>query len=198
MNSSDTCIAFADTDRIARGTVADVALAARRHLDADADACILVFDATTSEPVELDLRGDADDIRARYATTPGIDPVAEAPTPRGPGRPKLGVVAREVTLLPRHWEWLASQPGGASVTLRKLVENARRDSAGTDRARRAQDTAYRFMQAMAGNEPGFQEALRAMYAGDSATFELHTADWPTDVRDHARELAAEAFSAGEK
>ena len=92
-------------------------------------------------------------------------------TPRGRGRPKLGVVAREVTLLPRHWDWLNSQSGGASVALRKLVEAARLAGDDKDRTRHAQEAAYRFMTALAGNLPGYEEATRALYAADPARFD---------------------------
>ena len=113
--------------------------------------------------------------------------------PRGPGRPKLGVVAREITLLPRHWDWLNTQPGGASVALRKLVEQARHASEGKDRIRQSQEATYRFMVAMAGDRPGFEEATRALFAGDSDRFDREIASWPIDVRDHARQLAAIAL-----
>ena len=113
--------------------------------------------------------------------------------PRGPGRPKLGVVAREITLLPRHWEWLAQQPGGASVAIRKLVEEARRTGEDKDRIRAGQEAAYRFMSAMAGNKPHYEEAIRALFAGDPVRFEELIAGWPADVRDHAARLAERAF-----
>ena len=103
------------------------------------------------------------------------------------------MIGREVTLLPRHWEWLNSQPGGASVTLRKLVEEARRTLAGKERRRRAQDSAYRFMTAMAGDLPGYEEACRALFAADSARFASEVVAWPQDVREHARMLAEDAF-----
>jgi uncharacterized protein len=119
--------------------------------------------------------------------------VQASATPRGPGRPKLGVVAREVTLLPRHWEWLAQQPGGASVALRKLVEEARRANKDKDRVRQAQEAAYRFIAAMGENKPHYEEVARALFAGDAARFEAWTASWPSDVREHARRLAAAAF-----
>jgi hypothetical protein len=120
---------------------------------------------------------------------------ADPPAPvRGPGRPKLGVVAREVTLLPRHWEWLGRQPGGASVALRKLVEDARRANGGKDRIREAREAAYRFMSAMAGNEPGFEEATRALFAGARGAFEANVAGWPHDVKAHARRLAEPSFA----
>ena len=113
--------------------------------------------------------------------------------PRGPGRPKLGVVAREVTLLPRHWDWLAQQPGGASVAFRRLVDAARRSGEDGDRVRRAQDAAYRFMSAMAGDRPHYEEAIRALFANDPARFEKLIAGWPADVRDHTLMLAENAF-----
>ncbi len=118
----------------------------------------------------------------------------DAQTQRGPGRPKLGVVAREVTLLPRHWDWLNSQPGGASVALRKLVEEARKSHSGKDRRREAQNAAYKFLTAMAGNEQGFEEALRALFAGDHERFEQFSEAWPADVRDHGRMLAEASFA----
>jgi hypothetical protein len=105
------------------------------------------------------------------------------------------VVAREVTLLPRHWDWLAKQPGGASVTLRKLVEDARRANSNVANARDAQERAYKFMSAMAGNRPGFEEATRALFAKDRPAFEKLIRDWPPGIRDYAEALAAGAFAA---
>jgi hypothetical protein len=99
------------------------------------------------------------------------------------------VVAREVTLLPRHWDWLTSQAGGASVALRRLVDEARRTSGDRDRVRAAQEAAYHFMSAMAGNLPGFEEAARALFAYDRRRFADLIAEWPPDVRDHAVKLA---------
>jgi hypothetical protein len=103
-------------------------------------------------------------------------------------------VAREVTLLPRHWAWLGEQPGGASVALRKLVDAARKANEGKDRLRRAQDSTYRFMSAMAGNFTGFEEAVRALFGGDAARFEKFVAKWPAGVRHHAMKLAASVFA----
>lgn len=194
---SPRCIAFAGTRRIASGEMAHVALKTKEFIDRGDPAPVLLFDAETSEPVDVDFRGTADDVLKRLARKARKSAAAAAPpepeAPRGPGRPKLGVIAREVTLLPRHWEWLNSQPGGASVTLRKLVEEARRANADKDRVRRAQESAYRFMSAMAGNQPGFEEATRALFADKPERFQELTARWPADVRDHARKLAAAAF-----
>lgn len=184
------CTAFAGSRRIASGELAEVALAAKAVIDRGEEAPILIFDDESSRPVELDFRGTAEEVLTRLAV-----PVPEKTAPRGPGRPKLGVVAREVTLLPRHWDWLNSQPGGASVALRKLVEEARRALQSKDRARQAQEAAYRFMAAMAGNQPGFEEASRALFAGGQARFAELSEPWPADIRDHARKLAADAFGA---
>lgn len=189
-----TCTAFAGFKRIASGPPDEVALAVKVAMDAKADQPLLVFDDVSGAPMDFDLRGSPQDILARLA--PEGTPDQRAEPARGPGRPKLGVVAREVTLLPRHWDWLAAQPGGASVALRKLVDAARASHAGADRRRLAQQAADRFMSALAGNEPGYEEAARALYAGDRARFEQSMVAWPADVRDHAHRLAAAAFDDG--
>ena len=192
------CIAFVDDRRLAEGKPLEVALTLKEIVEQKTPERLLVFDRETSRPVELDLRGSVEELERRY----GLDPDDQAttkPTPdppsKGRGRPKLGVVGREVTLLPRHWEWLASQPGGASVTLRKLVEQARRASVDADRQRKAQDATYRFMVAIAGDRPGFEEAIRALFAGDPQRFAEQTDAWPPEVAEHARWLAGPAFEA---
>jgi uncharacterized protein len=184
------CTAFAGSRRIATGELLEVVRAAKTVVDHDPSAAILIFDDLTSEPIEIDFRGrESDVVRRLDASQP--PPANEAP--RGRGRPKLGVVAREVTLLPRHWEWLTQQPGGASVTLRRLVDDARRSSGGRDRTRAAQEATYRFMSVMAGNEAGFEEAARALFAPDPVRFTEHITAWPPDVRQHVARLAANAF-----
>jgi hypothetical protein len=132
--------------------------------------------------------------RMRDTPVPAPAEAEDTSGKRGPGRPKLGVVGHEVTLLPRHWDWLNSQPGGASVSLRKLVDRARKANQGTDRIRRAQEAVYRFMVAVGGNLAGFEEAARALFAGDSDRFNECIAGWPVDVRDYSLQLAAGAFA----
>jgi hypothetical protein len=194
---SDVAIIAFEGDRcLASGDLRSVVRAAKQALDRRKEASILIFDGATSAPVEIDFRGSIAEVLARLpesAGTPAPTEDAAQAAPRGPGRPKLGVVAREVTLLPRHWEWLAQQSGGASVALRKLVDEARRANRDKDRIRQAQEAAYRFMAAMAENKPHVEEVARALFAGDAAQFETWTASWPADVRDHARRLAARAF-----
>jgi uncharacterized protein len=189
-------IAFDGDRRIAGGDLREVVRTAKELLDRRKDAAILVFDGVTSGPVDIDFRGTVADVQARLPNRADVPATAEdavPSTPRGPGRPKLGVVAREVTLLPRHWDWLAQQSGGASVALRRLVEEARRTGEDSHRIRRAQEAAYRFMSAMAGNKPHYEDAIRALYANDPARFEKLIAAWPADVRDHALALAEPAF-----
>jgi hypothetical protein len=191
--SDPAFVAFDGERQIAAGMLREVALAAKQILDRRTDASVLVFDGLSSNAVDLDFRGSVDDVLARLPAekNPGIEP--PSPAARGPGRPKLGVVAREITLLPRHWEWLGRQPGGASVAIRKLVDDARRGSESSDRVRAGQDATYRFMSAMAGNRPHFEEAIRALFAPNPSRFRELIAQWPTDIRDHAARLAARAF-----
>jgi hypothetical protein len=186
------CTAFEGARCIATGDLAEVASKSKAAVDKGRQ--VLIFDDASSEPIEVDFRGTVEDVLHRLAERDRKESAAVATEmPRGPGRPKLGVVAREVTLLPRHWDWLNAQPGGASVALRKLVETARRANEGKDRVRQSQEAAYRFMSAMAGNRPGFEEATRALFAGRREHFDQLIAPWPRDVRDHAKKLAALAF-----
>jgi hypothetical protein len=181
---SGSYVAFEGERLIAVGPKLEVAVAAQARLAQAPDACLLIFDPDGRQ-VDFDLRGGPWDIALRLGEGESA--------PRGRGRPKLGVTAREVTLLPRHWEWLAGQPGGASVALRKLVEAARRESEGPDRRRAARDAAYRFASVMAGDRPGFEAMSRALFAGDAVGFAARIVDWPADIGDHLRTLAGEAF-----
>lgn len=186
-----TFTAFVGQRRLASGTAGDVALAIKRATQPLYQP-IMIFDDGTGRSIDFDLRGDDREVLARLAKLmpPPATENTEAPSePRGRGRPKLGVVAREVTLLPRHWEWLNAQAGGASVALRKLVDEARRASGAKDRERQARDAAYHFMSTMAGDLPQFEEASRALFADDRRRFTGLIADWPTDIRDHIVKLA---------
>jgi hypothetical protein len=169
--------AFHQQRRISTGSVANIALFLKGKPQGD----VLVFDDSTGHQIDFDSTGTANEIALRDP-----DPI---PAERGRGRPKLGVIPREVTLLPRHWDWLNSQPGGASVALRKLVDEARRSSGDRDRIRAAQEAAYRFISAIGGNLPEFEEATRALFAYDRRRFSDLIANWPEDVRDYAIKLA---------
>ncbi|HKT26717.1 DUF2239 family protein [Dyella sp.] len=193
LTPSISCTSFQGHRRIASGPLHVVALAVKLATERDGAKPIWIFDDSTGRSIDIDTRGSDDDVFARYALEKTVAEESEAEAapevPRGRGRPKLGVVAREVTLLPRHWEWLAGQPGGPSVVLRKLVEEARRTHAERDKVRANQERAYHFMSAMAGDMPGFEEATRALFANDAAKFAELIAAWPADVRDHAMRLA---------
>ena len=192
-----SAVAFDGSTLVASGPLPDVAVAVKRAAaDKKRPASareILVLDAITSEPIELDLRGTEVDVLNRVLAAELIAGSA-SDAARGPGRPRLGVIGREVTLLPRHWDWLSAQPGGASAALRRLVDKARNDNASSDRVRTAQERCYRFMVATLGGAHDFEEATRALFALDRTQFFVHSELWPTDARDHARKLAEEVFA----
>lgn len=193
--------AFIGHRLLATGPLVEVALAIK-NLPATTSETVLAFDDASGRVIDFDLRGSKTEVIERLLQAPpavarpdretlprAAAAAVEEPSRSGRGRPKLGVVAREVTLLPRHWEWLAAQPGGASVTLRKLIEEARRSGGAQEQARLAQEAAYRFMTALAGDLPGFEEATRALFADDRRRFAEQVAPWPADVRDYAVRLA---------
>ena len=195
MKTTPYC-AFEGFKRIGSGELLDVALKAKKVVDRGERAPLLVFDNATGEQVEIDFRGTPDQVAKRIrarAMEAKIEPESDPETLKKVGRPKLGVTAREVTLLPRHWEWLNRQPGGASVTLRKLVEEARRVNEKPEQIRQAQEAAYKFMVAVAGNQRGLEEAARALFARNGKKFDAMIEAWPADVREQVRMLAEVAF-----
>ncbi|NLR75343.1 DUF2239 family protein [Leeia aquatica] len=190
---------FQGHHRLATGSLQHNALTIKRAMETGNTVLIQLFDDATGQPLDIDLRGSDEEMLARLALShPQAFESSEqyetkaGEEPRGRGRPKLGVVAREVTLLPRHWEWLSSQPGGASVALRKLVEEARRVSGQKEAQRQNQTRAYHFMSAIGGDLPGFEEASRALFANDLNGLEVHMSDWPADIRAHVLLLAGKA------
>jgi uncharacterized protein len=174
---------FVGSRRLTSGPLGQAALAAKKALDRGSQQPVLIYNDSTGRSVELDVRGSDAEILAKLAA-----PVSESAA-RGRGRPKLGVVSRDITLLPRHWQWLGSQPGGASVAIRKLVDAARRDNQESDQRRDAQAAAFHFISAMAGNLPGFEEASRALFANDHEKLAEQMSGWPADIREHALKLA---------
>jgi hypothetical protein len=184
---SPRLVAFSGFRQVAAGDRAEVVQTLRK-LPSTEDSLIRVFNDATGERIDLDLRPEAD-------PAPPPTPGEEVSSTRPVGRPRLGVVAREVTLLPRHWEWLGSQPGGASVTLRRLIDESRKASEGRISVRASRENAYRFMSEMAGDFAGFEEASRSLFAGDAVKFEGLVAPWPEDVRAQLAKLAASSWSA---
>jgi len=198
-SAANPSTAFAGQSMLCTGPLADVALAVKAFKEGGASDAILVFDDATGRVIDLDLRGSPAEVIARLSDAAGPSGRDQPAPPeaaemreegrRGRGRPKLGVVAREVTLLPRQWDWLAAQPGGASAVLRRLVDEARRNGSARQHRRAAQEAAYRFMLAMAGDRPGYEEATRALFADDRARLAQETAEWPQDVRSHVLSMA---------
>jgi len=193
----ETYTSFHDHKRIACGSLRHNALALKAAMLSGAQGTLWTFCDQTGRVIDLDMRGSDAEILARLPpeqdeppqSTPRPLTAAATDAPRSRGRPKLGVVAREVTLLARHWEWLATQEGGASVTLRKLVEQARQANAQRDRQRQACECAYHVMSAMAGDLAGFEEATRALFANDAEKFHQQTQAWPADIRAYVSLLA---------
>jgi hypothetical protein len=181
----ETYVAFAGVRQIAAGPLRGVLPILKDRFDKEPAEIVLVFETWTGRQVEFDLRGSLEDILAR-----------EAPLPhRGPGRPRLGVTSREVSLLPRHWDWLDAQPNGASATLRRLVEHAMKSEPAQQRAARARAALGKFLTSMAGDRPHYEEASRALYRGETPRFEELVRRWPKDVRDYAIHQARAAADA---
>jgi len=203
LQEKSACTAFAGLRMIATGNLIEVALQTKQHLDSGEEEPILIFDDETSDPIEIDFRGPIDKFKTRMIQQFGSSPPSRTEdteagdgtnsSARGRGRPKLGVISREVTLLPRHWEWLNHQPGGASVALRKLVEEAKRANVYKDVRRDAQESTYKFMSAMAGYLAGFEEASRALFALDAAGFAELIDVWPPDIKAHLKKLSVNAM-----
>jgi hypothetical protein len=171
--------AFNGDRMVASGLLSAVLRASKQLLEREPDAQLLIFDDVTGQQVEFDFRGTLDEVLAREAP---------AAVPAGPGRPKLGVISREVSLLPRHWEWLEQQPNGISAGLRRVIEEASKRDPDAQRARKARDAASRVMTALAGNRPGYEEAARALFAGDHGRLQTLTRRWPIDLRRHLARL----------
>jgi hypothetical protein len=180
-----TYAAFAGERLVASGSLETLLARAKQHLDEGGDPSLLIFEDQTGRQVDFDFRGSLDEVLARAAPVP--------PRP-GPGRPRLGVVSREVSLLPRPWEFLERQPNGISAALRRLVDEARQREPDQGRARGAREAAGRFMWAMAGSLPGFEEASRALFAADQARFEELVRAWPVDIRAHLLRVTQGAFA----
>jgi hypothetical protein len=179
MEQQKTYTAFVGQQLAASGPVDQVLTSVKPWFDHDPGAPILIFEDVTGRQVDFDLRGALEDVITRARPDP----------PRtGPGRPKLGVVAREISLLPRHWEWLEQQPNGASAAIRRLVDEARKSNPEQERTRLAIEAASRFLSSMAGNLPNYEEATRALFGRNRARLDELIRDWPRDIRLHVARL----------
>ena len=184
MEHLQTYTAFIGEKIIAAGSIETILPPLKKRFDLNPGDLSLIFEDQSGRQVDFDLRGTLNEVLAR--ALPGR-------SRSGPGRPKLGVISREVSLLPRHWEWLEQQPSGASAALRRLVDEARKREPVAQRARLAMEAAGRFMSAMAGNFPGYEEACRALYATNRTNFENLIQDWPSDIRAYLCQRTEDAF-----
>lgn len=179
--TAETHVVFADQQLLRRGPLEEVVEAALDRIEEGGAGRVALFDCSTGHPVDLDLRLPREkileDLRRRLEA-----PIAPAEK-RGRGRPRLGVVSREVSLLPRHWDWLQLQGRSASATLRRLIDEERRRNPGREQRKQVLQAAYSFMADMAGDAPGFEEASRALFAGDLEGFRERIASWPEGIRD---------------
>lgn len=183
MDHDRTYTAFVGDRRVVAGDLPTVILGIKQRLDIGEQQAVLVFDDHDGSQIDFDLRGTPEEALARLDSHPLV--LADLRNrPSGPGRPRLGVISREVSLLPRHWAWLEQQQGSLSVALRRLIDDARRRGQGRQLARTVRDGASKFMWAMGGNLPNFEEASRALFAGDHLRFKQLIHTWPADIRDH--------------
>jgi hypothetical protein len=190
MNTQDTYTAFEGGHRLFQGPLQEVVLKIKKRLGKAENSSILIFSDITGKTMDFNFHGSEGDVLKRLEVYVSTENNKET---SGPGRPKLGVVSREVSLLPRHWEWLATQPGGASATLRKLIEEAKKKSSTHISIKQVQERAYRFMSVIAGDLEGYEEALRALYKYDRKSFLLHIQEWPRDIKNHVLEMAKPIF-----
>lgn len=196
MNTSITqqASAFIGTKILKTGPLIEVVLAMKEEVAKDKFAHILCFLDETGAMVDFDLSGTNEQVIAKLLAnnTQETKEEQKAETTNAPksGRPKLGVTAKEVTLLPRHWEWLAAQRGGASATLRRLVELAAKDSISIETRKSAQNATYRFLQNIAGDFENYEEVLRAIFADDFEKMRKLMQNWPQDIQNYAQKLFA--------
>lgn len=183
--------AFDGFNLISTGAIEDVALGVRKHLKSNKDSAILIFSDSSGKQMDLDLSGSEKDVLERLKIFKNLE-LGVVST--GPGRPKLGVVAREISLLPSHWEWLSNQPGGSSSTIRSLIEEKMKNAiSGKLKVKIAQETVYKFLHAIAGNLPNFEEAIRYLYRKDEKKFKDLISEWPNDLVKHTLALASDVF-----
>lgn len=192
--SNNTYTAFEGHSLLIKGPLNHVVARVKRRLDSSTSSTILIFSDATGKEMDFNFHGSEADVLRRIEIFVNTASSSGNTNSLGPGRPRLGVVSREVSLLPRHWEWLANQPGGASAALRRLVEDAKKHLLSEESdVKGAQERAYRFMSVLAGNFEGYEEVLRALYRRDKKAFLQNSKSWPKDVREHAFKLGKTVF-----
>lgn len=191
ITNDQTYTAFIHHTLLIQGSLEKVVLKVKNQVEQHPASAILIFSDSTGKEMDFDFSGSEDDVLRRLEKFIGKN---EPQSVSGPGRPKLGVVSREVSLLPRHWEWLSNQPGGASVTLRRLIDETKKQTSSRELIKQAQERAYKFMTTMAGNLSNYEESLRALFSKDKKLFEDLISDWPKDIKKHTLKLASDVFA----
>ncbi len=193
-----TYVVFDGTNLIARGRLTEIVRHGKALFDRGGVARIALYDDATGHPVDIDFTGTEAEVQAKLTAHPVVGTAQPGPAEkRKPGRPRLGVVSREISLLPRHWRWLSTQRGGASATLRRLVDTERKNGAGEDQVRRTIDSAYQFMLDIAGDLPDFEEASRSLFARDFAAFTNFIAPWPPGIQEQLNRYIRRANGKGD-
>jgi hypothetical protein len=193
IKSEFTYTAFGNGKLIVHGGLDDVVTKIKRWYDKYSNGTLLVFNDFTGKTMEFDLRGSEKEVLQKIEM---FLPQEIVVVSARPGRPKLGVVTREVSLLPQHWEWLASQPEGASAALRKLVEGAKKNLVMKESVKQVQERAYKIMSILAGDLPQYEEALRSLYRRNEENFKQHIASWSPDIKDYVMKTVEPVFSEG--
>jgi len=178
MDQTTNMTVFMGQQVLVNGSTEDVLKVLKSRYELQDYSPVLVFEDATGNQMDFDLRGSMEEVLLRAGQS----------SSRSRGRPSLGVASREISLFPRHWEWLESQPRGVSATLRLLVEQERKRNPGAQERRRLQDAANRFLTAMAGNLPNYEEVTRALYADDHERLKILMADWPAGIRNFVHRL----------
>lgn len=192
METLNTYTAFEDHKILSKGSLEDVVLKVKKRFEKSPASQIVIYSDATGKSMDFNFHGSEKEVlkRLEVYTTPESATAVSS----GPGRPKLGVISREVSLLPKHWEWLATQSGGASNTLRKLVEESMKKTSGVNTVKTAQERTYKFMSVEAGDLENYEEALRALYRKDKERFSSEIKTWPRDVQKHIIELSKAVFA----
>lgn len=191
-NLKTTFTAFDAHSLIAYGDLAEVVLKIKGSIGKASISTILIFSDITGKTIDFNFHGSKQEILKRLEVYTSVQ---DAEPSSGPGRPKLGVVSREVSLLPRHWEWLATQRGGASATIRTLIEDTMKKASAGQSAKQIQDRVYQIMSVLAGDLSDYEEALRAMYKKDKKSFLGYIEGWPKDVQNYLVKSSKEIFEA---
>ncbi len=184
---------FLDQKMLIRGNLSASVLAAAKAKMDDNHSRVVIYNDSSGKPIDVELQGSTEDIIKNIEGNPAlhqymIHPEKQAKKPKKRGRPKLGVTSKEISLLPRHWQWLARQKGSPSATLRRLIDESRKANMGRELVEQSRDAVHAFMWDMCGNFVNFEEATRYLFRNDFVTFYEKISTWPNDIKEHVRRL----------